>query len=44
MPVESTLPRFDVPQVDIWTFLFDRKDREYPGDKGWSLSLAILKI
>jgi hypothetical protein len=39
MPVDSTLPRFEVPQVDIWTFLFDRKDREYPGDKGLFVSV-----
>jgi 4-coumarate--CoA ligase len=34
MPVESALPRFKVPEVDIWTFLFERNDREYPDDKG----------
>jgi 4-coumarate--CoA ligase len=34
MPTESLLPRINVPDVDIWTFLFERKDREFPDDKG----------
>ncbi|KAI9796146.1 MAG: hypothetical protein M1833_006484 [Piccolia ochrophora] len=33
MPSESTYPHIDIPNLDIWTFLFERKDREYPGDK-----------
>ncbi|KAI9756496.1 MAG: hypothetical protein M4579_003835 [Chaenotheca gracillima] len=33
MPFESTYPRIDVPNVDIWSLLFERKDREYPDDK-----------
>lgn len=33
MPTESLLPRIDVPNVDLWTFLFERKDREFPDDK-----------
>lgn len=33
MPVESNLPRIDVPNVDIWTFLFERKDKAFPNDK-----------
>ncbi|KAF2405502.1 4-coumarate-CoA ligase-like protein [Trichodelitschia bisporula] len=33
MPVSSTLPPVEVPQQDIWAFLFERKDREYPDDK-----------
>jgi hypothetical protein len=34
MPVESPFPRIDVPDVDLWTFLFERKDRKFPDDKG----------
>jgi len=34
MPVESKHPSFEVPKQDIWAFLFERKDREYPEDKG----------
>ncbi|PMD39642.1 acetyl-CoA synthetase-like protein [Hyaloscypha variabilis F] len=33
MPTESTYPKLDIPDVDLWTFLFERKDREYPDDK-----------
>lgn len=34
MPTASTYPLLDIPQVDLWEFLFERKDREYPDDKG----------
>lgn len=34
MPTESTYPKLDIPQVDLWEFLFERKDREFPDDKG----------
>lgn len=33
MPVESQYPRFEVPNVDLWNFLFERKDKPYPDDK-----------
>ncbi|OJJ08551.1 hypothetical protein ASPVEDRAFT_179986 [Aspergillus versicolor CBS 583.65] len=33
MPVSSTFPPIDIPNVDIWSFLFERKDRPYPDDK-----------
>ncbi|MCJ1371752.1 hypothetical protein MMC20_002971 [Loxospora ochrophaea] len=33
MPTESLYPRVDVPDLDIWAFLFERKDKEYPNDK-----------
>lgn len=33
MPTESLYPAFDVPNVDLWTFMFERKDREFPDDK-----------
>lgn len=37
MPAESLFPKFEVPKEDLWGFLFERKDREYPDDKGTTL-------
>jgi 4-coumarate--CoA ligase len=34
MPATSTFPPVDVPDVDLWTFLFESKERSYPDDKG----------
>ena len=39
MPTESSYPKLDVPNVDLWAFLFERKDREFPDDKGMQLSM-----
>ena len=33
MPVSSSYPPIDVPDVDVWDFLFDRKTRQFPDDK-----------
>ncbi|EKD19236.1 putative 4-coumarate-CoA ligase [Drepanopeziza brunnea f. sp. 'multigermtubi' MB_m1] len=33
MPTHSAYPLIDVPDVDLWTFLFERKDRPFPDDK-----------
>ncbi|RAL03398.1 acyl--CoA ligase [Aspergillus ibericus CBS 121593] len=33
MPVSSRYPPVDIPDVDVWTFLFERKDRAFPDDK-----------
>lgn len=33
MPVASTYPSFEVPDVDAWDFMFQRKDRDFPDDK-----------
>ncbi|PBP19166.1 putative 4-coumarate-CoA ligase [Diplocarpon rosae] len=33
MPTDSKYPLIDIPIVDLWTFLFERKDREYPDNK-----------
>ncbi|KAI9814824.1 MAG: hypothetical protein M1827_003090 [Pycnora praestabilis] len=33
MPTGSTYPNIDVPNVDIWAFLFEREGREFPDDK-----------
>jgi 4-coumarate--CoA ligase len=34
MPVQSAFPPFELPKQDIWAFLFERKDKPYPDDKG----------
>jgi hypothetical protein len=39
MPTDSTYPRIDIPNIDLWAFLFERKDKEFPDDKG-TLHLA----
>lgn len=36
MPTKSLYPPIDIPNVDLWTFLFERKDRPFPDDKSWS--------
>ena len=33
MPVSSPYPPVDIPDVDLWSFLFERKDRPFPDDK-----------
>jgi hypothetical protein len=38
MPTGSLYPNIDIPKVDLWTFLFERKDRPFPEDKGIFLS------
>ncbi|GES57963.1 acetyl-CoA synthetase-like protein [Aspergillus terreus] len=32
MPVSSSYPSVDIPNVDLWTFLFERKDKPFPDD------------
>jgi 4-coumarate--CoA ligase len=34
MPSESTYPSLPIPDVDIWGFLFERKDKPFGDDKG----------
>ncbi|KAL3417907.1 4-coumarate-CoA ligase 2 [Phlyctema vagabunda] len=33
MPTESQYPLIDIPNVDLWTLLFERKQREFPDQK-----------
>jgi hypothetical protein len=40
MPTESSYDKLDIPNVDLWAFLFERKDREFPDDKGMSIASA----
>ena len=34
MTIESAHPPITVPQVDLWEFLFEQPDREYPDEHG----------
>ena len=34
MPSDSPYPKIDIPNVDLWTFLFERKDKPFADDKG----------
>jgi hypothetical protein len=34
MPSESKFPSLQIPDVDLWGFLFERKDRPFADDKG----------
>lgn len=40
MPSESAYPKLPIPDVDLWAFLFERKDRPFGDDKG-SCSRAL---
>ncbi|KAF2134024.1 4-coumarate-CoA ligase-like protein [Dothidotthia symphoricarpi CBS 119687] len=33
MPTDSTFPNVPIPNVDLWSFLFENKDRTYSDDK-----------
>ncbi|KAL4998051.1 hypothetical protein BDV10DRAFT_168157 [Aspergillus recurvatus] len=33
MPVSSQYTPVEIPNVDLWAFLFERKDKQYPDDK-----------
>ncbi|KAL4944777.1 hypothetical protein BDV06DRAFT_72571 [Aspergillus oleicola] len=33
MPVSSPYPVIDIPNVDLWTFLLEHKDKAFPDDK-----------
>jgi hypothetical protein len=34
MPTKSSFPDVDIPKVDLWDFMFERKDREFSEDQG----------
>jgi len=34
MPADSLYPPVDIPNVDLWTFLFERKDKPFADDHG----------
>lgn len=34
MPTKSSLPDIEIPAVDLWAFIFERKDREFSDEQG----------
>jgi 4-coumarate--CoA ligase len=42
MPIQSLHTPFDIPDVDIWSLMFERKDREFPDDQGKPAPLQSL--
>jgi hypothetical protein len=38
MPSESKYPSLQIPDVDLWAFLFERKDKPFGDNKGLSLT------
>jgi 4-coumarate--CoA ligase len=49
MPIESTFPMLDIPNIDLWAFLFEREDNSYPDNKGihllvHNISVVLIKI
>ena len=44
MPVASTYPSVPVPELDVWDFIFERKDRDFPDDKSeWKREGDVVK-
>lgn len=43
MPTESTYPTFDIPNLDLWAFLLERKDKPYPDSRGQILLQHLRK-
>lgn len=41
MPVQSTYASFELPNVDLWKYLFDRTDRKFPDDKSASAPILL---
>lgn len=29
-----TIPTIEIPKTDVWSALFERRDREFPDDQG----------
>lgn len=34
MPIESSYPKVDIPNVDLWEFLFEQEKKEFPDTTG----------
>jgi 4-coumarate--CoA ligase len=34
MPIHSAHPPIVLPSIDVWTFLFEESDRDFPDDHG----------
>ena len=41
MPTQSLYPPINIPQVDLWQFLFERTDRDFPDDKSMNFHLGV---
>lgn len=42
MPTESSFPPIVIPNLDVWAFLFERKDKPFPDDKGRTPHLSSI--
>ena len=42
MPFESKFPSLPIPDVDLWAFLFERKDKGFSDDKGMHATLRLV--
>jgi hypothetical protein len=43
MPTKSSYPDVEIPDVDLWALMFDRKDRGFSDDKG-NISTKTLNL
>jgi hypothetical protein len=37
MPSDSKYPSLPIPDTDLWGFLFERKDKPFPDNKGMNI-------
>lgn len=44
MPTESSFASVEIPDVDLWGFMFERKDRGFADDQGRSSRPAQLCV
>lgn len=44
MVIKSQLPELLLPKVDVFSFFFDRKDRQYSADKGVKMTANKLLV
>jgi len=44
MPADSLYPPVDIPNVDLWTFLFERKNKPFPDDHGRPDRLFVTRM
>jgi 4-coumarate--CoA ligase len=41
MPTESSFASVDIPNVDLWGLMFERKDRGFADDQGAALAANL---
>ena len=44
MPYPSSFPPVSIPDLDLWTFLFERKDKPFPSSKGTEAGVHSARI